>query len=141
MLGGGGRDLRPLAERLIQSRKVSQFVLAGPSHTKHAGLARTVWRGFDLALFVEDVARATEGRVRIDRKRVVFIGHSGAGCNPTGGLASDFWSAGNVLPLALVAIDPCLDRLLGALSPAGPRMCRSGCPSSRQFGRVSRRNF
>ena len=38
---------------------------------------------------------------------------SGAGCNPKGGLASDFWSAGNPLPLALVSIDPCLDRKMG----------------------------
>lgn len=112
-LGGGGRDLRPLAQQLMRSGQVSPFVLAGPSQTKGAGLARTVWQDFDLNAFVEDVARATEGRLQIDRQRVVFVGHSGAGCNPSGGLASDFWSAGGPLPLALVPIDPCLDRKVG----------------------------
>lgn len=113
-LGGGGRDLRPLVKRLIDAGQVEPFVLAAPSQTKNAGLAATVWQDFDLNSFVEDVVRATEGKARIDRKRVVLAGHSGAGCNPKGGLAGDFWSAGVPLPLALVSIDPCLDRKMGA---------------------------
>jgi hypothetical protein len=112
-LGGGGKDLRPLASRLIANRAVQPFVLAGPSQTKNAGLAFTVWQDFDLNAFVDDVVRATEGRVNIDRERVVLAGHSGAGCNPNGGLAADFWSAGAPLPLALVSVDPCLDRKMG----------------------------
>jgi hypothetical protein len=112
-LGGGGRDLRPLVKRLIESGQVRPFVLAAPSQTKNAGLAATVWQGFDLNAFVDDVARATSGVVTIDRSSVVLAGHSGAGCNPSGGLAADFWSAGVPLPLALVSIDPCLDRKMG----------------------------
>jgi len=111
--GGGGRDLRPLIKRLIDSGQVKPFVLAAPSQTKNAGLAATVWQGFDLNTFVDDVVRATDGRATIDRTRVVLAGHSGAGCNPSGGLAADFWSAGVPLPLALVSIDPCLDRKMG----------------------------
>lgn len=112
-LGGGGKDLRPLVKRLIESGQVEPFVLAAPSQTKNAGLASTMWQGFDLSAFVDDVARATQGVVEIDRTRVVLAGHSGAGCNPRGGLASDYWSAGTPLPLALVSIDPCLDRKMG----------------------------
>lgn len=112
-LGGGGKDLRPLVKRLISSGTVKPFVLAAPSQTKNAGLARTVWQDFDLNAFVEDVVRATDGKVTIDRSRVVLAGHSGAGCNPNGGLAADFWSAGAPLPLALISIDPCLDRKMG----------------------------
>ena len=112
-MGGIGRDLRPLAKRLIESGQVKPFILAAPSQTKNAGLAATVWQDFDLNAFVDDVARATEGQVNVDRTRVVLAGHSGAGCNPTGGLAADFWSAGVPLPLALVSIDPCLDRKMG----------------------------
>lgn len=112
-LGGGGKDLRPLVTRLIDSGAVKPFVLAAPSHTKNAGLARTVWQGFELSAFVDDVVRATEGQVTIDRARVVLAGHSGAGCNPNGGLAADFWSSGGPLPLALISIDPCLDRQMG----------------------------
>jgi hypothetical protein len=112
-LGGSGRDLRPLVKRLIDSGEVEPFVLAAPSQTKNAGLAAKVWQGFDLNGFVDDVVQATAGEVLIDRSRVVLAGHSGAGCNPSGGLAADFWSAGGPLPLALVSIDPCLDRKMG----------------------------
>jgi hypothetical protein len=112
-LGGGGKDLRPLVKRLIDSGQVKPFVLAAPSQTKNAGLAATVWQSFDLNSFVDDVVRATEGVANIDRARIVLAGHSGAGCNPSGGLAADFWSAGVPLPLALVSIDPCLDRKMG----------------------------
>ena len=112
-LGGGGKDLRPLVKRLIEAGQVQPFVLAAPSQTKNAGLAAKVWQGFDLNSFVDDVVRATDGQVTIDRTRIVLAGHSGAGCNPSGGLAADFWSAGVPLPLALVSIDPCLDRKMG----------------------------
>ena len=112
-LGGGGRDLRPLVKRLLDSGEVKPFVLAAPSQTRNAGLAATVWRGFDLNSFVDDVVSATGGVANIDRTRIVLAGHSGAGCNPSGGLAADFWSAGVPLPLALVSIDPCLDRKMG----------------------------
>lgn len=112
-LGGGGKDLRPLVDRLIASHQVKPFVLAAPSQTKNAGLARKVWQGFDLNRFVDDVVAASAGQVTIDRQRVILAGHSGAGCNPSGGLAADFWSAGAPLPLALVSVDPCLDRKMG----------------------------
>jgi hypothetical protein len=111
--GGAGKDLRPLVRRLIDDGHVRPFVLAAPSQTKNAGLARKVWQGFDLNLFVDDVVQATAGQVTIDRQRVVLAGHSGAGCNPSGGLAADFWSAGAPLPLALVSVDPCLDHKMG----------------------------
>lgn len=112
-MGGGGKDLRPLVKRLIDSGQVQPFVLAAPSQTKNAGLAAKVWQDFDLGGFVDDVVKATEGETTIDRERVVLSGHSGAGCNPSGGLAADFWSAASPLPLALVSIDPCLDRKMG----------------------------
>jgi poly(3-hydroxybutyrate) depolymerase len=112
-LGGGGRDLRPVASRLMKEQKVRPFVVAGPSQTKGATFARTLWSGFDLDAFVDDVVAATQDSVRIDRRQVIVAGHSGAGCNPTGGVATDFWSAANVRPLALASIDPCLDEEMG----------------------------
>jgi hypothetical protein len=112
-LGGGGHDLRPLADRLIESGAARPFVLAGPSQTRNAVLPATLWADFDLSAFVDDVARAVEGRASIDRESVVLAGHSGAGCNPTGGLAADYWSDGGPLPLSLVLIDPCLSAELG----------------------------
>lgn len=111
-LGGGGRDLRPLVSRLMKERKVRPFVVAGPSQTKGAALARTLWSGFDLDAFINDVAAATQDVVKIDRRQVVLAGHSGAGCNPSGGLAPS-WTTGQVTPLALASIDPCLDEEMG----------------------------
>jgi len=113
-LGGGGHDLRPLARRLFTEKKLRRFILAGPSQTRAAGHGRTLWQDFDLSAFVDDVAEALDGRATIDRGSVVFVGHSGAGCNPRGGLATDFWSHGRVSPRTLIAIDPCLDAKLGA---------------------------
>ena len=121
-LGGGGRDLRPVARRLYRSKKLQSFVLAGPSQTHAAKHGRTLWQGFDLDTFVEDVARALDGKATIDRGAVVFFGHSGAGCSAQGGLASDFWSQARVFPRMLVAVDPCLDARSGAAfsrRPAG----------------------
>jgi hypothetical protein len=112
-LGGGGRDLRPLASRVTRERKVRPFVVAGPSQTKGAALPRTLWSGFDLDAFVNDVVAATQDAVQIDRQQIIVTGHSGAGCNPSGGLATDFWTAARVRPRALVSIDPCLDEEMG----------------------------
>jgi hypothetical protein len=112
-LGGGGRDLRPLVSGLIKEGKVRPLVVAGPSQTKGAALPWTLWNGFDLDAFVDDLAAATQDVVKIDRDQVVLAGHSGAGCNPSGGLATPSWNTGHVTPLALASIDPCLDEEMG----------------------------
>lgn len=111
-LGGGERDLRPVASELMRSRRAPPFVLASPSQTRGAAQPRTLWSSFDLSEFVQDVERATAGRIKVDRGKVVLAGHSGAGCNPTGGLAASPTKA--IKPAAIVSIDPCLDAELGA---------------------------
>jgi len=107
-LGGGDRDLRPVATQMLQSKRVTPFIFAAPSQTREAAHGRNLWTHFDFARFVDDVAQALEGRAQIDRERVVLVGHSGAGCNVRGGLASDVWRR-PTLPQLLVAIDPCMD--------------------------------
>lgn len=117
-MGGGKRDLRPLASDLVANRKAPPFVLAAPSQTRAAGVPRALWEGFDLARFVGDVARATAGRVAIDGSRVVVIGHSGAGCNPTGGLAGA--ASSSSVPAFIVSVDPCLDAEMGGVFARRP---------------------
>jgi len=112
-LGGGGRDLRPVATRLYGNDKIRPFILAAPSQTRAAKHGSKLWKGFNLDAFVEDVARATDGRATIDRDWVVVMGHSGAGCNLRGGLTSELLSQGRVLPRSLIAVDPCMDAPMG----------------------------
>jgi hypothetical protein len=72
-----------------------------------------LWTRFDLDRFVADVERALGGRAAVDPEAVIVLGHSGAGCNASGGLTTDFWSQGRIAPRSLVSIDPCLDEELG----------------------------
>jgi hypothetical protein len=119
-LGGGERDLRPLAESLMRRPDVEPFVLAAPSQTRSAISPQTLWSGLSLGAFVEALAGVTDGDLQIDRSRVVLMGHSGAGCNPSGGLAGDFYSAGQLSPWAIVSIDPCLDFEMGTAMSRRP---------------------
>jgi hypothetical protein len=113
-LRAGARDLRLLAETLVDSGEVAPFVLAGPTQSQDAVLGKTLWAGFDLAHFVDDVRDAIGPRALVDPSAVALFGHSGAGCNPAGGLASNFEADGSLQPFVLVAIDPCLDAEMGA---------------------------
>lgn len=119
-LGGGGHDLRPLATELMRHEEIGPFVFAAPSQTKGGGATRSLWTGFELGTFVDAVAAATADSLEIDRTRVILVGHSGAGCNPEGGLASHFDDAAQPLPRALVSIDPCLDAEMGAAMAKRP---------------------
>ena len=112
-MGGGGRDLRPVAAAMFASKQVTPFIFAGPSQTRAAEHGRNLWAHFDLDRFVGDVERALDGRATVDPESVIVVGHSGAGCNLSGGLAANFWARGRVAPRELVSIDPCLDADLG----------------------------
>lgn len=119
-LGGGGRDLRPFAASLVHTEQVLPFVLAAPSQTRSAGSGAALWNAFQLRTFVEAIEDALVGAVQIDRQRIVIFGHSAAGCNPEGGLASDFWTAEGVSAWALVSVDPCLDAQMGTAMARRP---------------------
>lgn len=119
-LGGGGRDLRPFAASLVHTEQVLPFVLAAPSQTRSAGSGAALWNAFQLRTFVEAIEDALVGAVQIDRQRIVVFGHSAAGCNPEGGLASDFWTAEGVSAWALVSVDPCLDAQMGTAMARRP---------------------
>jgi hypothetical protein len=105
-MGDGAIDLRPILEGAVRSGSLPPLVLAAPTQTRDAVRAKTLWTNFDLGAFLDDVDRALEP-VLARRDQVVVVGHSGAGCNPVGGLATA--AASSVAPLALVAVDPCLD--------------------------------
>jgi hypothetical protein len=110
-LGGLGRDLRPTVESLSRDPNVRPFVLAAPSQTTFAGSKNSLWSDFDLNRFVADVRQALGSGVELDEGSLHLFGHSGAGCNPRGGLATAF--TGGLTPLSIVSIDPCLDEKMG----------------------------
>ena len=108
------RDVRPLVETLLAGGEVAPFILAGPSQTKASALPSTLWQEFDLARFTADLQLALAGEAVIDESRLILVGHSGAGCNPSGGLAGEYRGGGQLEPAAIVAIDPCLDDTMGS---------------------------
>ena len=62
-----------------------------------------LWPGFDLDAFLDRTAARLAGIATIDRSRVIVVGHSGAGCNIHGGLATALHA--KTTPLADLVID------------------------------------
>jgi hypothetical protein len=104
-LGAPGFDLR----KTIETLDLPPLLIAGPSTTKDAWTGSKLWPDFDLTRFVDAVDGALPSGVKADRARVILAGHSGAGCNQTGGLLS----RAGLSPFAILAIDTCLDADFG----------------------------
>lgn len=109
-------DLRKVVDPLVASGAVTPFVLAAPTHIRHANAARRMWPDFDLDDFIDKTEAALTDRVQLDRAQVLVVGHSGAGCNPTGGILGS--GVVNARPLAIFAVDTCVDeRVLASFAP------------------------
>ena len=109
-LGPGDDDVRPGIAALVADGRVAPLIVAGPTHSKDAAFAEVVLPGFDLDAFVDATAGALAAsmpEVRVDRGRVVVVGHSGGACNPTGGLLAVARRRGAIAPLALIESDGC----------------------------------
>ncbi len=108
-LRDGDDDLRVLA-RSLSGTTTEPFIVAAPSHVRGADAAELLFPRFDLDELVDASERALGDRARIDRDRVVVVGHSGGGCNPTGGMIRVALgdANGGVRPFAYVASDTCL---------------------------------
>lgn len=115
-------DLRPVVDALVVSGKVVPVVVAAPTHTRYATGATVMWPRFDLDDFLGATEAALGDLATLDRARVIVVGHSGAGCNPSGGILAE--SVRRAKPLALVDVDGCLDgpvrSALGLASTAAP---------------------
>jgi hypothetical protein len=100
-------DLRPVVESLVEAGTVTPFVLAAPTHTRYATGATVMWPRFDLDDFLDATEAALGATATLDRTRVVVVGHSGAGCNPSGGILAE--SLRRAKLLAVVDVDGCVD--------------------------------
>ncbi len=105
-------DLRILLDELVAEGRIVPAVLAAPTQTRRASI-RHLWEGFDYVAFVRETEAALADAVRIDRERVVLVGHSGAGCNPEGGLLHAAATKAEPALLGLVAIDVCMKSSYG----------------------------
>jgi hypothetical protein len=124
-LGGRGEpDLSAVVERMVASGASRPYILAAPSQTRGAMSGRHMWQDFDLDDFVAAVDVALGGRAEVDRDVVIVLGHSGAGCNPDGGLLRVAQAASRVVPRALLAIDTCMDEESGRALGAAPSSAR-----------------
>jgi hypothetical protein len=112
-LGSGPADLRARMDKWIARGDLPPAVLAAPSQTRDALWPGMLWSGIDLDEFVAAAERAVAGRARIARDQVIVAGHSGAGCNLTGGILRIAAARGAIRPIGIVALDTCLDADVG----------------------------
>jgi hypothetical protein len=114
MGGGNEGDVRRIVADLIEAGQIPPAIVAAPSSIIPAASsnAATSWPSFDLDRFLDLTAENLAGVATIDRSRIVVAGHSGAGCNPTGGLPAAL--KGKTRPLAAISIDTCMMPTVGA---------------------------
>jgi hypothetical protein len=106
--GPGEADVRRIVADLVDRGAIPPVVLAAPSSVVPEAIAtaETSWPVFDLDRFVERTLRALEGAATLDLERVIVAGHSGAGCNPQGGLFTAMQAVTRAR--AVLFVDTCL---------------------------------
>lgn len=123
---GGGKegDVRRIVSELMEAGAIEPVIVAGPSSVDPNAIvnARTSWPAFDLGRFVTLLEAQLRGVATVDRGRIIVVGHSGAGCNPKGGLATA--ARGSLVPLAALSIDTCMDPEVGLALVRAPTETR-----------------
>ena len=119
-MGGGGTDpdVREMLASLIESNTIGPSILVAPSIIDECDFPRSMWPGFDLDRFLALAIRAIGSRAAIDARRIILGGHSGAACNPSGGLILAVRSS--VELRAVLAIDTCMDLVTAPLLALAP---------------------
>jgi len=108
MGGGQEGDVRRIVAELMEAGSIVPMIVAGPSTIDPVTASNAVllWPAFDLDGFLDRTAARLAGIATIDRSRVVVVGHSGAGCNIRGGLATALRA--KTAPFAELVIDTCM---------------------------------
>ena len=108
MGGGQEGDVRRIVAELMEAGSVAPMIVAGPSTLDRVTASNAVllWPAFDLDGFLDRTAERLAGVATIDRSRVIVVGHSGAGCNIRGGLATALRA--KTVPFANLVIDTCM---------------------------------
>ena len=108
MGGGQEGDVRRIVAELMEAGSIVPMIVAAPSTLDPvtASNAMLLWPAFDLDGFLDRTAERLAGLATLDRSRVILVGHSGAGCNLRGGLATALRA--KTVPLADLVIDTCM---------------------------------
>jgi hypothetical protein len=102
-----------VAAKLVADGTIVPLLVAAPSQTRNASRPWDMWEAFELGSFLAALEPALDaaGAPRVDRARVVLVGHSGGGCNPKGSILSP---RGRSPASAILAIDTCFDPKVAA---------------------------
>ncbi|MGZ3421350.1 MAG: alpha/beta hydrolase family protein [Polyangiales bacterium] len=103
----GPWDARPFMESLVDEGRIAPLVVAVPSQTKDASDPAHLFEDIDFDAFVDVVDGALAPWQRVDRERVVIIGHSGAVCDPSNATFAALHTK-KLTARALIAVDGCL---------------------------------
>lgn len=108
MGGGQEGDVRRIVAELMEEGLVTPMIVAAPSTIDPVTASNAVllWPAFDLDAFLDRTAARLDGLATIDRSRVIVVGHSGAGCNIRGGLATALHA--KTAPFADLVVDTCM---------------------------------
>jgi hypothetical protein len=108
MGGGQEGDVRRIVAELMEDGSIVPMIVAAPStiDAVTASNAMLLWPAFDLDGFLDRTVERLAGIATIDRSRVFLVGHSGAGCNIRGGLATALRA--KTVPFADLVIDTCM---------------------------------
>jgi hypothetical protein len=108
MGGGQEGDVRRIVADLMEAGSIVPMIVAAPSTIDPVTASNAVllWPAFDLDAFLDRTVERLAGIATVDRSRVVVVGHSGAGCNIRGGLATALRA--KTIPFAEVVIDTCM---------------------------------
>ena len=108
MGGGQEGDVRRIVAELMEAGSITPMIVAAPSSIDPVTASNAVllWPAFDLDGFLDRTSARLHGIATIDRSRVVVVGHSGAGCNIRGGLATALRA--KTVPFADLVVDTCM---------------------------------
>lgn len=104
---GGAEDAREFVQALVDRGSVAPLVVAAPSQTLYPMDQQRLFVGLDLDDFVDGVDRQLAPFQRVDRSRVVVVGHSGALCAPEAGALAALKAKRFTLH-ALLYVDGCM---------------------------------
>ncbi len=110
----GPYDARVFVGDLVDEGLVAPLVVATPSQTRGADTPENMFLGLDFDDFVDAVDRALAPFQKVDRARIVVVGHSASACYSG---ASSFASleAKSFHPYALIAVEGCMSGGMGEL--------------------------